>query len=212
MKIAIIGFGDLGIYIRDTLQDFHEIKEPDFAFFDDKFAASGHPNAFPFSEYKNERFSDHNFHLGLGYRHLKLKNQIIAELVGMGRKLPVFIHPSAYVHPSVKIGSGSFIYPGCSIDRSTVIGTGVWIANASVIPHDCLIDDGCWFGANVVLSGKVRVGKNSFIGSGTTVSNDITISDNVIVGLGSVITKNIAEGLSVIGNPMRILENKINLV
>jgi sugar O-acyltransferase (sialic acid O-acetyltransferase NeuD family) len=210
-KIALIGFGDLGHYIKDMLLETYDVDEQHIVYFDDHLVQAGVAAAKPFKTYLDAAYAAHHFYICLGYQHLQLKLTILQELLAAGRQVPNFIHHSSYVHPSVTIGHGSFIYPGCSIDRNTVIGNGTWIANADVIPHDCIIGDCCWFGASVTLSGKVSVGDQTFIGSGTVVSNALTIGHKVIIGLGSVITKNIADDASVIGNPMKILSKKINL-
>ena len=212
MKLALIGFSDLGHYIEDMLEDFHPVDKSSTAYFDDNLHRSSAQNSFPFNEYSSEAFKDHHFYVCLGYKHLKKKNEIISRLIALGRKVPHFVHPSSYVHPSVEIGMGSFVYPGCSIDRNTTIGKGVWIANADVIAHDCAIADCCWFGASVTLSGKVSVGPNTFIGSGTTVSNDVHIGSNVVVGLATAVTKDLADAQSAMGNPMRVLNKPINLI
>lgn len=212
MKLALIGFSDLGIYIRDLLMDFHDVNESEIIYFDDNLYNRGQPNSRPFKEYIDNSYKNLDFYVCLGYKHLNIKNEIISRLVTNGRNVPHFIHPSAYIHPSVKIGAGSFIYPSCSIDRNTVVGNGVWIANADVVAHDCRIGDCCWFGASVTLSGKVSIAQNTFIGSGSTISNDVHIGSDVIVGLGSVITKNITDNQSVIGNPMRVLDKKLKLI
>jgi sugar O-acyltransferase (sialic acid O-acetyltransferase NeuD family) len=213
VKLALIGFGDLGHYIQDTIEEFHPaVQRGETVYFDDNLHRAGSPRAFPFSEHASDAYKDFSFYVCLGYKHLKIKNEIVTRLLGLGRTLPNFVHPSAYVHPSVKIGPGSFVYPDCAIDRDTVIGKGTWITNSDVIPHDCKIGDACWFGASVTLSGKCSVADNTFIGSGTTVSNDVHIGANVIIGLGTAVTKNIADDQSVIGNPMRILTKRINLV
>lgn len=212
MKLALIGFSDLGKYIKEMLSEFYNINENETMYFDDKLYELEHSNAESFKEYANDAFRDFSFYVCLGYKHLKIKNEIISHLVRIGRDVPYFVHPSSYVHPSVEIGHGSFVYPGCSIDRNTRIGRGAWIANADVIAHDCQIGDCCWFGASVTLSGKVSVGRNTFIGSGSVVSNDVRIGSDVIIGLGSAVTKNIDDEQSVIGNPMRVLEKKLNLI
>ncbi len=211
-KFAFIGFGDLGNYVRDTILDFQEAGAHSLVYFDDNLAASGDPDAKPFASYVDDEYADYDFYICLGYRHLSLKGNIINKLLSLGRSVPHFVHPSSYVHPTVKLGPGSWIYPGCSIDRNTVIGLGSWIANGDVIPHDCHIGECCWFGASVTLSGKVHVGNRTFIGSGSVVSNALQIGSDVIIGLGSVITKSVADQQSVIGSPMRILENKIQLI
>ena len=212
MKLAFIGFGELGHYLCDTLQEIHHVDEENRVYFDDNLHRDMAPRSFPFKEYANDEFKHHQFYICLGYRYLMIKQEIITRLTELGRSLPHFIHSSSYVHPTVKPGPASFLYPGCSIDRNTVIGRGTWIANGSVIAHDCTIGDACWFGASVTLSGKVTVGQNTFIGSGSTVSNSVRIGSGVIVGLATAVTKDIADGESVIGNPMRTLDRAIELI
>lgn len=212
MKLALIGFGDLGHYIEDMVTEFHDVEEGQTAYFDDNLVREGAAGAFPFKDHAGEEFKDHHFYVSLGYKHLRTKNEIIARLVSLGRTLPHFVHPSAWVHPSVRIGSGSFVYPGCSIDRNTTIGRGTWITNADVIAHDCTIGDCCWFGATVSISGKVTVADQTFIGSGTVVANDVRVGANVIIGMGTAVTKNIPDSVSVIGNPFRILDRPLKLV
>lgn len=212
MKLALIGFGDLGEYVKDMITEFHPVEDDQIAYFDDNLFKSGAANAFPFEDYVDERFKAHHFYLCLGYKHLKIKNEIISRLLALGRNVPHFVHPSSWVHPSVRIGNGSFVYPGCSIDRNTTIGRGTWITNADVIAHDCIIGDCCWLGATVTLSGKVSVAQNTFIGSGTTVANDVHVGANVIIGTGAVVTKDIGDNQSAIGNPLRVLDRPLELV
>lgn len=212
MKLALIGFGDLGHYIEDMITEFHPVEAGATVYFDDNLVREGAARAHAFNDYASDEFKDHHFYVCLGYKHLKVKGEIIARLEALGRTVPHFVHPSAWVHPSVKIGCGSFVYPGCSIDRNTTIGRGTWITNADVIAHDCTIGNSCWFGATVTISGKVVVADNTFIGSGTTVANDVHVGESVIVGMGTAVTKNIADKQSAIGNPLRILERPLKLV
>lgn len=212
MKLAFIGFGELGRYQRDTVTETLRVPEADHVYFDDNLAKEGAPRAFPFNDWSKDDFAGHTFFVSLGYRHLTIKRDIVRRLVELGRDVPPFVCPSAYVHPTVKLGPGCWLYPGVNMDRDTVVGLATTLSNGAIIPHDCRIGEGCWFGASVTLSGKVTVGDNTFIASGTTVSNALTIGSNVIVGLGTCVTKNIEDGKSVIGNPMRILERPIKLV
>src|SRR2546428_1938171 len=122
MKLAFIGFGDLGHYIEDMIREFHPVDAGQTAYFDDNLVRAGAANAFPFQEYASDEFKDHHFYVCLGYKHLLIKNEILSRLVALGRTVPHFVHPSSWVHPSVKIGSGSMVYPGCTLDRNTTIG------------------------------------------------------------------------------------------
>ena len=212
MKLALIGYGELGRYMERMITEAHPVDSSAVVYFDDQLHRTGAERARPFDSHHGDEFADFSFFVCLGYKHLKLKTQIVDRRVALGRSVPHFVHPSSYVHPSVTIGHGSMIYPGCSIDRETIIGRGVWIANADVIAHNCSIGDGCWFGASVTLSGHVTVAASTFIGSGTTVANDVAIGSEVIIGLGTAVTKSIGDKVSAIGNPMRILERPLKLI
>lgn len=211
MSLAIIGYGALGRYIEDMITEARPTERGEIVYFDDRSHEAGAERAQPFAAHASEEFGGFDFYVCLGYKHLRLKQQIITRLLELGRRVPSFVHPTAYVHPSVRLGSGSMVYPGCSVDRNTTIGNGVWLANADVVAHDCAIGDCCWFGASVTLSGMVTVAARTFIGSGSTVSNNIEIGSDVIIGLGTVVTKPVGDNLSVIGNPMRILDRPLEL-
>src|SRR6185436_17767933 len=109
MKIALIGYSDLGRYIKAMLSESYELTAEDFIYFDDNAFDDKVPGAYPFKEYLNEKLSEFDFYVCLGYKHLKIKNTIISELVSAKRNVPNFIHSSSYVHPTVAIGAGSFI-------------------------------------------------------------------------------------------------------
>jgi len=212
MKLAFIGFGDLGHYIRDTILEMDAVDPKEIAIFDDNLHKAGVAGAFAFQRYADDEFAAAKFFVCLGYRHLKLKQKIVERLLGLKREVPSYVHSSAYVHPTVTIGAGSFVYPGCNIDRNTKIGRATWITNCDVIAHDCTIGDACWFGASVTLSGKVTVGSRTFVGSGATITNACEIGDDAQIGLSSSVTRSVTAGQSVIGNPMKVLTRPLKLV
>ena len=211
-KLAFLGFGEFGHYVKETIRDVRPLPEADIAYFDDPLHRRGAANAFPFAEHVADQFAGHEFYVCLGYKHLALRQRLVTALVAAGRHVPSFVHPSSYAHPSVTFGAGVWVYPGCSIDRGTRVGQASVLSNVDVIPHDCTIGQACWLGASVTLCGKVTIGDRTFVGSGTTVANDLVIGSDVIVGLATSVVRNITDGVSVIGNPMRILERTIRLV
>ena len=212
MNLALIGFGELGRYIEDALDEHHQVDKAKTAYFDDNLHRSGAPNAFPFRQYASGAFSDHHFYVCLGYKHLETRNEVISELAALGRKVPKFVHPDAYVHRSAKIGAGAFVYSGCTVDRNSIIGQGACLINGAVVAHDCAVGACCWLSPGVTLSGNVTIGHNTFFGSGSAVSNNVRIGSDVIVGLATAVTKDIGDGQSAIGNPMRILRRPLALI
>ena len=147
----------------------------------------------------------------MGYKNLKLKHEILNELILLNKKAPKFVHNTSFVNRTAEIAEAVFIYPMCNIDMNVLISLGSTINNSVVISHDAKIGKCCYISPGTVISGNVRVGDYTFIGSGTIIANDVIIVKNVKIGVGSVITKNIPDNVSVIGNPMRILDKKLNL-
>ncbi len=210
-KIGLIGYGELGQQVFNFLAHYYNNNTEYFYFDDDKDSYSL-TNCFSFCDYKLDDFADLTFFVCLGYKHLRLKVNIIKDLQKLNRSVLSFIHSTVYKDSTIKMGHGSIIYPGCIIDKDVVIKDGVLINNSVTLSHNCVISDGCYISPGVVISGKVIIGENTFIGSGSIVSNNITIGSDCIIGVGSVITKNIPNNSSVIGNPMKYLSKPLNLL
>jgi sugar O-acyltransferase (sialic acid O-acetyltransferase NeuD family) len=206
-KIAFVGYGELG----KQYHTFLEIKEFDnVVYFDDFLFDLKNSKAMPFKAYISDSFEDFSYYIALGYKHLKLKKNIIEEL-GTAI-LPESIHQSAYVSPAATIEKAVFVYPMSNIDKGVRIGFGSLLNNSSVVSHDCTIGACCYISPGVVLSGQVSVGDCTFIGTGSVVANGINIGKNVTIGIGTVVTKNIPDNSIVIGNPMRFLSNKLEII
>jgi sugar O-acyltransferase (sialic acid O-acetyltransferase NeuD family) len=206
-KIAFVGYGELG----KQFQTFLDIKEFEtVVFFDDILNNLQNPKALPFKAYTMDSFKDFSYYIALGYKHLKLKKEII-EVLGTAF-LPIFLHPSAFVSSDSVLGKAVFVYPMSNIDKGVKIGFGTLLNNSTVISHDCTIGACCYISPGVVLSGHVSVGDCTFIGTGSVVANGIKIGKNVTIGIGTVVTKNIPDNSFVIGNPMRFLSNKLDII
>lgn len=212
-KIGIIGFGHLGRQIKLFLSEQKKLQEIDWFFFDDKQSVtSSVQNIYPFSYYENDRFRDLTFYVGLGYHHLVARHKIIKNLTRLGRAVETFIHQTAYVHATAKIGSGALIFPGCIVDQNVIIGDGCILNNAAVISHGSQIGSAAFFAPRVTLCGETQVGEYSFLGAGTLISNGVLVGKNVRTGIGTVVVKHVGDGESMIGNPGRRLSKPLNIL
>jgi len=205
MKIAFIGYGDLGRQIHTLIQQTGSVEET--VFFDDDLYQKKQANAFPFEAYGKELYKNYSFIVSLGYQHLPKKNKVIKSLDDLGRTLHSFIHPSCFVSPSAIIENGAIAYPMCNIDKEVKIGKGVILNNSVTISHNAIVGNCCYFSPGVVLSGNVTIGENTFVGAGAIVANNITIGKNVIIGIGTVVTQDVPGNSSVIGNPMKFVKS-----
>ena len=209
MKIAFIGYGDLGRQVHALLLQTGSITEA--IFFDDNLSPQKHENVFPFETYQDELYKNYSFIVSLGYKQLPAKKRIVQKLEDLGRSLYSFIHPSCFVNPSAMIEKGVIAYPMCNIDKEVKIGKGVILNNSVTVSHNTVIGDCCYLSPGVILSGNVTSGEYTFFGTGAIVANNISIGKNAVIGIGTVVTQDVADNSSVIGNPMRVV-NSLHLV
>jgi serine O-acetyltransferase len=103
--------------------------------------------------------------------------------------------------------TGVEIHPAAKIGRRLVIdhGMGIVIGETSVIGDDVLIYHGVTLGAKSGSTGKrhPNVGDNAVIGAQSSIIGNITLGQGSRVGAGSVVTRDVANGVTVIGNPAR---------
>jgi maltose O-acetyltransferase len=106
---------------------------------------------------------------------------------------------------NIHLGDGVFLNFNCvildvvevTIGDRTQIGPAVQIYTADH-PRDAETRrTGVEFGR------PVRIGSDVWIGGGAIILPGVTIGDGAIIGSGSVVTRNVAEGVTVMGNPAR---------
>lgn len=88
----------------------------------------------------------------------------------MSKRSNVTIHPTADVHDSAKIGSGTSIWNQCQVREGVNIGAG------------------CILGKDVYVDFDVRIGDNVKIQNGALIYHGVTIEDGVFVGPGAILT------------------------
>lgn len=105
-----------------------------------------------------------------------------------------------------KISSHSFICEGVTIEDDVFIGHGVMFINdnhpQSTKSDGTLEKKGDWEDRFV----STCVKKGARIGSNCTILGGITIGEGALIGAGSVVTKDVPAGVTVAGNPARVLE------
>jgi UDP-perosamine 4-acetyltransferase len=205
--IAFIGFGMLGRQISSLLTP-----PPDrVLFFDDVLHSRQSENSYPFDAYLDGRFADCDFFVGLGYRHLSQRTEVLGRLRAAGRRTPSLVHPSCELHPTCRVGDGCVVYPLSNVGAEVELAAGALLNNSVVVSHDSQVGASAYLSPGVVLSGGVTVGAETFLGSGVIVANGIRIGANARVGIGTVVTVDVRDGASAIGNPMRLLDSPLDL-
>lgn len=138
----------------------------------------------------------------------KLRQHLAAKASDAGFSFEPVIHPSVFMSPSVRLGTGALICAGSVLTTNIELGSHVQINLACTIGHDVIIGDYSTLAPGVHVSGWVCAGKRVFIGTGAVIMNGtkehpLVIGDDVIIGAGACVTKSIPPGLTVVGVPAK---------
>lgn len=120
-------------------------------------------------------------------------------------RLATFVHPMAYVAPSVELGPGCVIMPNVSMSPATKLGKGCLMMAGSMMGHDNVVGDFCHIAAQAAVGSYLKIGKGVHIGLNATIHEYMTIGDYATLGMGAVLKHDIGEGEIWAGNPARFL-------
>jgi maltose O-acetyltransferase len=106
---------------------------------------------------------------------------------------------------NIRLGNAVFLNFNCvildvvsvEIGAGTQIGPAVQIYAADHPRDPATRKSGAEFGRPVV------IGENVWIGGGAIILPGVTIGDDAVIGAGAVVTRDVANGITVIGNPAR---------
>ena len=114
---------------------------------------------------------------------------------------------------NIEIGEGRLLCPFVSITSNIKIGKFFHANIYSYVAHDCVIGDYVTFAPGVKCNGNIHIEDHAYIGTGAVIKQGtpdkpLVIGKGAVVGMGAVVTKSVPAGVTVVGNPARILEKK----
>ena len=120
-------------------------------------------------------------------------------------RLATFVHPMAYVAPSVHLGPGCVIMPQVAMSPASKLGKGCIMMVGATMGHDNIVGDFCHFAAQSCTGSYLKIGKGVHIGFNACIRENLTIGDNATLGMGGVLIDNIGDNEIWAGNPARFL-------
>ena len=91
------------------------------------------------------------------------------------------------------------------VERPTMISARTWLMKKVHIGHDAFVGEDCEIAPGVVVGGYCVIGDNVKIGINACVRPYISVGEGARIGAGAVVVKHVPPGVTVVGNPARML-------
>lgn len=218
VKVVVIGGKGAAVVVAEQIHDASlrgaDVEFIGYAFDDPSFG--GRINDFPIlcgTREVMERYGAHSdvkfiFQL---YRPDLIHERIaLRESYGLPReKYHTFVHPSAMVARSARIGHGTALMANVVVNPGAVVGDHCSIHSGSLVGHDTHLGDSNFIAAHAVIGSNCRIGSANFFGVNTSFNNYIEIGDGCFVAMASNVVKGIPSGGRVMGNPARPFDKPV---
>jgi len=146
--------------------------------------------------------------IALGIGDNKTRAKVFNKIDELGVEILTLIHPKATISKRAILGKGGAVMANVVINSCATIGKGVILNTSCVVEHDNFIGDFVHISPNVALAGNVKIGEFSHIGIGSCAIQGKNIGKGCIVGAGAVVIEDIADNITVVGNPAKKIISK----
>jgi acetyltransferase-like isoleucine patch superfamily enzyme len=142
-------------------------------------------------------------------------SDVQSKQIGEGTRIWQFV----VILPGAVIGRDGNICSHCFIENQVVVGDRVTVKCGVQLWDGVTLEDDVFVGPNVTFTNDLQprsrnaaakllptlVKKGASIGANATILPGLTIGEGAMVGAGSVVTKDVPPGVTVVGNPARII-------
>ncbi|MBI5719984.1 MAG: acetyltransferase [Burkholderiales bacterium] len=152
------------------------------------------------------RSADLRFVLGIASdKQMRARDALVARLALPAERWFTFVHASAQVSPSARLGAGALVLQQALLGPHCVLGDLVRVSPRACIGHDTVIGSRAVVAPAATVSGRVRIGEGAYIGAASVIAPEVVIGAGAVVGLGAVVLRDVPPGVTVVGNPARAL-------
>lgn len=183
-------------------------------FIDDRFDQptvwNGHP-AVNYAAFQQLQASSK--HVVIAIANSRIREKIALQLQQDEIKMWSICADNVVLMDEVDLGEGSALGPFVTVTSNIRIGKCFHANLYSYVEHDCLIGDYVTFAPGVKCNGNIHIHDHAYIGAGAVIkqgtpNQPLVIGQGAVVGMGAVVTKSVPAGVTVVGNPARIMQKK----
>lgn len=204
-RLLIVGAGGHGKVVSEAALESGRWQE--IAFLDARFPELSHVLHWPVIGTDSEavRFLPAFPEIFVAIGDNKLRAQFMDALHSAGFMLPAVVHRMAWVSPSAQIGPGSLLVAGTVVNAGAVLGQGCIVNTGATVDHDCQLGNCVHVAPGAHVGGDSVIGARTWIGIGAAVRHGVKIGADVMVGAGAAVVEDLAEGVTAIGVPARVV-------
>ena len=141
----------------------------------------------------------------MGIANPLIKSEIVDFLEKKKVNFCSFIHPTAIITKTAKIGKGCLIFPFCICSYNSDLKDFTTINTHTAIGHDAVIGSFTTLSSFVNVTGKVLIGEKVMVGSSAKFLPSIKIGDFCTIGAGATVYNSVPKGKTVYCSPAKIL-------
>lgn len=206
-EVIILGAGGTGREICEMFEEVFDTKQFRLKGFlsDVLDKLDGFDTGFPmlgtikdYGVKENDRFI-----LAIGDVHGRRK--IAENILSRGGKFLNFIHPSAKVLKSAKIGEGVIIFPFAWVGANAELGDFCFINLHAACGHDVKLGKFSELAPYSAVAGGSQTGEECFLALHAVVAPKTVLGDRVVISQGSTVQKNQPDDKLIVGVPGKTL-------
>ncbi|MCL6231130.1 acetyltransferase [Acinetobacter sp. ANC 5579] len=212
--IGVYGASGFGKEVMPLVRaQFTELNKEHFVFIDDGQAntdLNGY-KVLSYTDFINDSKTDK--HVTIAIANSLVREKLVARLNQDNVQHLEIQAANTVILDEVEIGEGNLLCPFTCITSNIKIGKFFHANIYSYVAHDCVIGDYVTFAPGVKCNGNIHIEDHAYIGTGAVIKQGtpdkpLVIGKGAVVGMGAVVTKSVPAGVTVVGNPARILEKK----
>lgn len=213
--IGIYGASGFGREVMSVAREQYANGDTRLVFIDDNAASSdarvnGH-DVMTWQEFVEQ--ADEDAAVAIAIADTAVREKLVARCAEAGIRACDIQAANVMVGDNVTTGEGAILQPFVILTSDARIGRAFHANIYSYVAHDCVIGDFVTFAPGVKCNGNVHIEDRAYIGTGAilrqgTPDKPLVIGSGATVGMGAVVTKDVPAGVTVIGNPARVLEKK----